>query len=394
MMLWELCKSRWREGRRRRAGRPERDGRAGGDLNTLQIMSYVAPYPGNFIRAILALELRLAEGGAKCIYVLPKSMESKPWVKAFAAEGRVVAFLSGHILADAATLVGLIRKHRIKIVHSHFVTSAIHLATFLARKVCPSVVSIVHMHNHARRDRSRLKEGLKRALVSPSAYICVSDDVCEDMRAKGYPTDRCVSVPNAIEFSRLDAFDASPVADVPADKKRVLLFGFDYERKGVDLAIEALRDYDPEHRIVLMIALAANPEQVATKIKNILGDLPAWIRLLPPREDIATYYRHSDAFISPSREEGFCYALVEAAYCGVPLVASDISGQRSLKIPLTLQFKSEDKRGLYDGMKAATELEPAHRQTVTSKAREYVVSQFRMPDWVDRVVEVYKERAA
>jgi glycosyltransferase involved in cell wall biosynthesis len=364
-------------------------------LNALQIMSYVAPYPGNFIRAIIALERRLKDAGATSVYVFPRSMESRPWVAQFAAEGRVVRFLDGRIVSDAAMLVGLIRKYRIKIVHSHFVTSPIHLATFLARKACPSVVSIVHMHNHARKDPSRLKEGLKRALVSPSAYVCVSDDVRDDMVAKGYSPERCVSVPNAIEFSRLDQFDATPATDLPADGKRVLLFGFDYERKGVDLAIEALRTHDPEHRMVLLIALAANPEQVATKIKAMLGgELPAWIRLLPAREDIATYYRRSDVFITPSREEGFCYALVEAAYCGVPIVASDISGQRSLKIPHTLSFATEDVRGLYERMKEATELTPARRQVVTAEARDYVVSQFRMSDWVDRIVQVYKARAA
>ena len=48
------------------------------------------------------------------------------------------------------------------------------------------------------------------------------------------------------------------------------------------------------------------------------------------REDVARFYWMADAFVLPSYWEGWSLALTEAAYAGLPIVATDVGGAREL----------------------------------------------------------------
>lgn len=348
--------------------------------NAIQFMNYGAPYPGNFMRSMLALERALDNAGSTCVFVFPAAAERFDWVNELRQAGKQVFFSAGGVVKDARLLVSLIERYRIDVLHSHFASAGMLLAIRLARLACPNVGWIVHLHNHEQ-GRSRLKNLLKRALVSADRYVGVSEHVHADLLARGYDPRKCVSVPNAVDFSRLDVSRAAP-AEAGDGRKKVLMFGFDFERKGVDIALEALSRHDAAHEMLLLIVLAANFEAVRARIEGMFGSVPPWIELLPPSDNVATYYRMAEVFISPSREEGLPYALIEAAYCGLRLVASDIGGQTALGIPGLAYFKSEDPRALYDALKA-------ENSSSAAEARDYVVKRFRLEKWVRDIVGLY-----
>ena len=54
------------------------------------------------------------------------------------------------------------------------------------------------------------------------------------------------------------------------------------------------------------------------------------IRFVDYRRDIINFYDQADVFVLPSYREGMPIALLEAMYCGVPSVASDIRGVRDI----------------------------------------------------------------
>ncbi len=340
-------------------------------------MNYGAPYPGNFMRSMLALERALENAGSSCVFVFPAAAERFHWVNELRQAGKKVFFATGGVLKDARLLVSLVERYRIDVLHSHFASAGMLLAIRLARLACPEVGWVVHVHNHEQ-GRSRLKNLLKRTLVAADRYVAVSEHVHADLLARGYDPRKCVSVLNAVDFSRLDGVAAAPAPD---GRKKVLMFGFDFERKGVDIALEALGRHDSGHEMLLMIVLAANFEAVRSRIEAMFGRVPAWVELLPPTDNVATYYRMAEVFISPSREEGLPYALIEAAYCGLRLVASDIGGQSALGIPGLAYFKSEDPRGLYDALQAGN--------SSPAPARDYVVKRFRLEKWVRDIVGLY-----
>jgi glycosyltransferase involved in cell wall biosynthesis len=362
-------------------------------LNTMQIMNYLAPYPGNFMRSILALDDALKQNNSTSVLLFPGSAKGLYWIKQLQEQGRNLFFLSGRALPDSRLIASLIKRFGIRILHTHFAASHIYLATRLARLACPAAVSIVHMHNHEK-TKGALKKWLKRSLIDARLYVGVSKDVSDDMVAKGYSPKVCVYIPNAVDFSRLDRCDASRDQPSVQSGKKILMFGFDFKRKGVDIAVEALHKYDSQREMTLMIVLASNHDAVRAGIERMLGEVPAWIKLLPPRDDVAAYYRMADVFISPSREEGLPYALLEAAYCGVRTVASDISGQRSIGIPHMLHFKSGDSHGLYQALKLAMACDAKQNEALVNEARSYVTSHYRLGNWVDDVVRAYRSVSA
>ena len=118
------------------------------------------------------------------------------------------------------------------------------------------------------------------------------------------------------------------------------MFGFDYYRKGVDIVLDAFDKLtDKYNNIQLGIVFAANKESGLANIKNRFGEIPSWLTVLPPSENISEYYAESRAFISASREEGFCYAIAEAAYCCCQSIISNIPGHRT-DIPMIKVFEN------------------------------------------------------
>jgi glycosyltransferase involved in cell wall biosynthesis len=51
---------------------------------------------------------------------------------------------------------------------------------------------------------------------------------------------------------------------------------------------------------------------------------------LGERQDVADLYRAADLFVFPSRAEGCPNAVLEAMSCGLPIVATDIAGNREV----------------------------------------------------------------
>ena len=49
-----------------------------------------------------------------------------------------------------------------------------------------------------------------------------------------------------------------------------------------------------------------------------------------PHHILSTYYRAADAVLVPSRSESFGLVALEAAACGIPVIASSVGGLRDL----------------------------------------------------------------
>jgi glycosyltransferase involved in cell wall biosynthesis len=119
--------------------------------------------------------------------------------------------------------------------------------------------------------------------------------------------------------------------------------------------------------------------------------MPEWVKLTPARSDVAAYYFIADIFLSSSREEGFCYALVEAAYIKTPIVASDIPGQNELStIPHSLFYDAQKPGSLREAVLSVLNWDEAERKQKTDQAREYVIKDFDVDKWEEKVIEIYK----
>lgn len=370
-------------------------------FTVLHLTDYGAPYEGNFVASLRALEARLNENGSDMVYVFPRRSGDVVWTQEMMREKPNVALIQNDgFFAYARQIRQLLRESGATILHEHFIHYKQKLAALLAAKTCGHrVKTVLHLHNHIELSKSPLRR-LPHLLQfsSVSRFVCCSESVAAHLVLDGVSKERVRVAENAIAFERLDHYDpeAGAALSLPKNVKLALMFGYNFEVKGVDIAVEAIRrmresSADP---IYLAVVLSSRREEVRSRILAQLGvaTLPEWILLLPPREDVASYYHMADVFLSPSRQEGFCYALVEAAYCMTPVLASAIDAQKDLAIPQEAFFPPQDAEALCEKLArlfAAADSPQLKEALFGAKAR--VTESYSLSCWAERVFAVYQE---
>lgn len=366
----------------------------------LHLTDYGAPYAGNFIASLTALESLLDSNEAKTVYVLPSRASDRVWAQEMAQTHDVRFLKNGGFFSYLRQVRGLLKETNADVLHEHFIHFSEKLAAWFASKTCGHrVETVLHLHNHIELPKSPLLR-LPHMLYfrSVSRFVCCSESVAAHIIADGVTKERVRVAQNAIAFERLDCFDSSVRASLhlPQQAKLALMFGYNYSIKGVDLAVNAVRLLREREGlpVTLAVALSSNLEQVRLRICAELGvsDVPDWILLLPPREDVSSYYRMADVFLSPSRQEGFCYALVEAAYCRTPVLASAIDAQKDLALPKSAFFPPEDVEALASALlRVLSEEHTASRAQELEQAGERVRQTYALSRWAERVLAAYLE---
>ncbi len=117
----------------------------------------------------------------------------------------------------------------------------------------------------------------------------------------------------------------------------VLLFvGRIQPLKGLDVAVRTLAELDrPDARLVV-VGGASGPagRHEVDRIRRLAADLRLAdrVHLVAPQPHhlLSTYYRAADVCLVPSRSESFGLVALEAAACGLPVVAAAVGGLRTI----------------------------------------------------------------
>ncbi len=366
----------------------------------VHLTDYGAPYEGNFVASLRALERRLDADGISMHYVFPRRAGNAPWTQAMAREKDNVHIIERDgFFSYAHQIRRLLKGSGATVLHEHFIHFKEKMAALLACAICGHrVQTVLHLHNHIELPKNPLLRLPHRIYFrSVSRFVCCSRSVAEHLIADGVSRKRVAIAENAIAFERLDAFDpdARNALGLPDGAKLALMFGYNYEVKGVDIAVEAVRLLRErgDQSVMLAIALSSRTEEVRSKIcaQLCVPVLPDWIVLLPPREDVASYYHMADVFLSPSRQEGFCYALIEAAYCLTPVLASAIDAQKDLALPEDSFFPPRDAGALAAAIERIfTQSDPLLQKERLEEAKRRVVDSYSLARWAESVVDAYR----
>jgi len=367
-------------------------------LSVLHLTDYGAPYEGNFVASLRALEERLQAEGGEMTYVFPRRAGDTAWAREMALKkGNVHIVERDGFLAYSRQIRRLLKESGADILHAHFIHYKEKLAALYACATCGHrVKTVLHLHNHLAIPKNPLR-AIPQRLYLPfvARFVCCSRSVAAHLIGDGVSQQRVCVAENAIAFGRLDRFE--PIAresiGVYAGDRLALMFGFDYLRKGVDLAVQAVQSLRASGEAVsLAIVLSSRREQVERAILTQLGEsrLPGWILLLPPRSDVGSYYRLADVFLSPSREEGFCYSLVEAAYCMVPVLASAIDAQRDLALPQDAFFAPNDEQALTGAIRRVLCKPDSPAKTeALAQAKRRVTESYSLQAWANTLARIY-----
>ena len=346
-------------------------------MNILLVADYTAPYEGNFINSIKRLEEKVNKNGGKMIYSFPEKAQDIDWIVEL-KKTRKIYFHSRSVFGNLKYFEKIVKENAIDRIYSHFCIPRTQFVLKLISKL-EKIVLVQHYHNHYQMPNNFAKKMLLEYIFNGDLNIGCSESV-----AKSIPYKNVVAIPNAINFDRLEKYESVKLAE--NKQVVILMFGFDYERKGVDIAIKALEEIAEKYNIVLAISIAVKLEQLKQKIMDEFGEIPKFVKFLKPRDDIATYYRASDIFLSAAREEGLCYSNIEAVYCRVKCVFSNLEEQ-PLDIPNVISFESENVNDLQNKIIEILEKNELNDEIKKNERQEYVKEKYDIDNWTD---EVYK----
>ena len=186
----------------------------------------------------------------------------------------------------------------------------------------------------------RAREEAEARIIGCCDAICASNPVEADqlIQLYGAPRERLELVPSGVDHAFFSPGDrAGARTALGLDDRPTLLFvGRIQPLKGLTVAVEALaRLRDRSTRLVVVggPSGAEGPAELARVMGLIaelgLGDRVTFIEP-QPHHMLSTWYRAADVVVVPSRSESFGLVALEAAACGVPVVASAVGGLRTL----------------------------------------------------------------
>jgi D-inositol-3-phosphate glycosyltransferase len=174
-------------------------------------------------------------------------------------------------------------------------------------------------------------------VISCSDAICVScpEEERQFRRLYGDPHGVIEVVPPAVEhafFAPGDRGGARRAIGLPADRPIVLFVGRIQPLKGPDVAVRTLAGLHRDDAVLVIVGGASGPsgnsEVAATR--SLAAELGVADRVVfvdpKPHHLLSSYYRAADVVIVPSRSESFGLVALEAAACGIPVVASAVGG--------------------------------------------------------------------
>lgn len=161
----------------------------------------------------------------------------------------------------------------------------------------------------------------KRAMFEAcDALVCISEATHRDLRRFHPDLDKPVVVAPLAVSADFARHATAPVRGLP--ERYVLHVGNRHKHKNIELVLEAFaavaRQDATLHLVLSGQGLDGEPEQLAH-----LGIAERTHRVRLSDRDLPSAYRHAQAFLYPSRYEGFGLPLVEAMAAGCPTLISD-----------------------------------------------------------------------
>lgn len=358
----------------------------------LQYMNYAAAYKGNFMESLEYLEEELREKGFTVIYAVisAQAVTSPPdWIHQMIDGGKRVIILPNEGKKDTAILKQLMREEPVCLIHTHFITMKQYVNLYKA-VFAQSVPVIMHMHNHSQEMKNPIKAWIRRCLYNRCTMVACGPSVYKSLE-RDYPGIKKCTIDNCVKFQRLDEYEhlENDVYGLQGEEIVCLIFGADFYRKGVDRALKSLKELQNEgHSCALLISVSKDLENTGIKVKEVLGELPDWVKIIPARSDVASLYNKATIFLSPSREEGLPYSVIEAAYCRCMVVLSNIPPQKGLKIDYGYWFEEEDTEGFKEQILKAAEEYPLKEQG-WKQAQERVKEAYALPVWREKMSNLY-----
>jgi glycosyltransferase involved in cell wall biosynthesis len=144
---------------------------------------------------------------------------------------------------------------------------------------------------------------------------------------ENYPQvgERVTVIPNGVDTEIFRPMEEEGAPERGSDGLRALFVGSEWERKGLSVAIEALRDAPG----VSLTVVGEGDLDAYGKFASQAG-VADRVEFVGTTSDVAGWFRLADAFVLPTAYETFSLVSYEAAASGLPLLVTRVNGVEDL----------------------------------------------------------------
>lgn len=325
-----------------------------------------------------------------------------------------------HWPAFGARVHRALRRDRPNLVHVHGLTDALYagwLYCRTARKPLVFEMTLLGVDEPGAIDSNpaRLRWLRRRLYRRADAYVAMSRAFEPSYAESGLPAERLHIIPQGVDTTRFqpagepEQAEARAALDLPPGTPVVTFVGSLIERKGIDVLLQAWPAVRALHGTATL-ALAGPGELAGAATEKAMAAMSAAdrasVRRLGRRDDIDVVLAAADAFVFPSRREGFGTVIIEAMATGLPCVVAELPGitdyifehpasSPSAAIADTdgIVVQQNDPRALAAAL-AAILTAPMLGAAIGTRARERAVAAFDLGAIADRYIELYGELCA
>ncbi|MFA0308126.1 glycosyltransferase family 4 protein [Vibrio splendidus] len=303
-----------------------------------------------------------------------------------------------NFISDFKALFGIIKiliKVKPDVVHTHSSKPGV-LGRIAARLT--GVKTVVHtVHGFAFPGaKSKLSYYIFWFLEKISSYfmdkliVLTNSDLYVAKDNLGIPLSKIELVPNAIDISLYRNETNNNVDFLDKDYFNIVMIGRLWEQKNPNIVLEALRVLKSSNRIdrVKFYFIGDGPLRKKLEENIVEYDLLDHVHLLGWRNDVNLILPNFDLFVLPSLWEGMPLSILEAFASEVPVLTSDIDGNKSLlEGEHGLMFES----GSVDDLVAKLEFCISHDlSSYVNKAKGKVHHEHNWFSRVERLSSIYK----
>jgi glycosyltransferase involved in cell wall biosynthesis len=231
----------------------------------------------------------------------------------------------------------------------------------------------------------RFGRRIGRRCKQADAIVAISSAVRAELVDAGYDADRLHDLPNGVPVPE-EAWRTRE-----ALPKRAIFIGRLAPEKGLDTLIQSWKTVAALGSHVELVLVGSGPERaslVAQADGLGIGSIVRWTGAISDTEEVL---RTGDVFVLPSREEGMSIALLEAMALGIPIVATDIPGNRRIVENQVhgLLVPPDEPEALARGIREQWQ-NPRRASEMGSAARERVRAEYSIEQMAKRHLELFE----
>lgn len=363
-------------------------------MNILVLGNYRAPFGGNFIGSLhdLAKKFQLS-GIGRLVFVFP---EEKQWIDLLRKYDCKTYFVEPDANNSIEIIKKIVEDEAIDLIHIHF--------GFMQRKIVETfggsdnIRIVIHDHMDYVTDEVMIK-ALTRQMAVSLYYRMKKVSVVSVMakKSKGYFLlgKRNYHIPNGLSYIR-NVDTNTDIEEIRQklnleQKKVCLLLGWNPKWKGLDIAIQAAKKLYQEDKawVLAVVGYGENPTvEVIKKLEELSGvsDFKSFVRFLPSTEDMFSYHKMADVYLSASRKEAFPYGLLEAISQNTPVVASDIEGTKwANRYNKYWKYATEDAEACKNAVLKAYDMRASDSNNIK------FIENYSIDLWINSVLKVYND---